>query len=204
MKVCAKLDAGRPANSDIRVSIISQLRALDVIRRRLKHGEDFAEPIKTALNSTSTNVSNINIQLRLIEELFLAEMLEEHFLDEGQAGQFDTIDWSVADQQSVLDLFEQARRLILSSGEIEASRKDRATYFIHRAEVEVRKEQGRWTTFLGAANEALETVGKNGGKIAAAIQAARTKTMRNVVEMKQIEAEAKPKQIEDKSESTKS
>ncbi|WP_306005115.1 hypothetical protein [Aquicoccus porphyridii] len=134
--------------------------------------------------------------------LLVAMQFEEHFISAEDRNLFDEAELSTDEKTEIQSLMAKARRATEIAQCFPPTQKRKVLYWISRVEDELLRDKSRFQTFVAAASELSDLVrkfGKDAKPVAEAIAEARTITERRVEGYKQIEAEDKPKQIEDQS-----
>ncbi|KHQ51093.1 hypothetical protein [Mameliella alba] len=187
-------------NAIQKTACIADVRILQTTSRRLMNSGDYSEPLENVLQCLNgSNYNSLVNLLSIVEKLFLANSLDDHFIDADDDEHFNGVDWVEEDRRSVLGNLQEARQMVSFGASFEDDHKRRVLYWITKAESEVLKPKGRFATILASVSEigdAAKKLGKDGEPLAALVQKVRTKTVRNVVEHRQLEAPSKPKQLE--------
>lgn len=176
--------------AQVRTEAIAYIRMLQNISRRLTNTEDYKEPLARALAATKSPnpISTSNI-LASVEELYLANTLDEHFIDPEDEYHFNALDWQPDDREAVLERLNEARQFTRSCESFCAQQKRKILYWLHKAETEVFKEQGKLASILSAVSQIADTasyVGEKAKPLAELVETVRTRTKKNVVEVRQI------------------
>ncbi|WPZ30780.1 hypothetical protein T8A63_07395 [Sulfitobacter sp. OXR-159] len=185
-------------NAETKTQAVIYIRALQAISRRLPQSEDYEELLEQIHRQAISNgAATVKKSLDLLQQLYLSNSLDNHFIDEEEEALFNEVKWSGDDRALVLDHLSNARRAVTDSSGFDDHHKRRVLYWLARAENEALKEKGRFATFVAATSEVLslaEEAGEKGKPLANLVQMVRTATRRNVT-VNQIEADEKPKQI---------
>ena len=177
--------------AQVRTEAIAYIRMLQNISRRLTNTEDYKEPLARALAATKSPnpISTSNI-LASVEELYLANTLDEHFIDpEDECTTSMRSIGSLMTGEAVLERLNEARQFTRSCESFCAQQKRKILYWLHKAETEVFKEQGKLASILSAVSQIADTasyVGEKAKPLAELVETVRTRTKKNVVEVRQI------------------
>lgn len=186
-------------NSQQKTSSKVKVRMLQSISKRLENHDDYTDPLERAVGAImNSKPPHLAQALEEISRLFIANSLQDHFLDEESEEQMNTMDWQRSDRDAVLVVLSKIRRIATGSIEFDDNHKRRLIHWVSKAENEVLKEKGKLATILGAVSEIGETIGDLGKKaepIADLIQKIRTTTRRNVTEQRQLDAPHEPKKL---------
>lgn len=186
-------------NPKLQVEAVASIRMLQSISRRLSNSEDYREPLERALAAVNhPNPSGTSAALAMVGQLYIANTLDNHFADPEDEHQFNTLSWQGDDRTAVLDSLEESRRFTKNCEAFDAHQKRRILYWIHKAETEVFKEEGRLTSILSAVSQIADTVSEVGEKakpLADLVKTVRTKTTKNVTEIRQIAGPEGPKKL---------
>lgn len=186
-------------NSNIKTNATANVRMLQHISKRLENPEDYHQPLIGVLEGINSAKASVT-QKRLdeIEGLFLANTLHDHFIDEEEEREFNTLAWQAGDKHTVLDALSMARKLIVHSEDFDGDHKRRLIYWVGKAENEVFKEKGKLGTVLSAASQIADIAcefGEKGKPLAKLIETVRTTTKKNVTEVRQIPKAQEPKKL---------
>ena len=198
MQSAAKFPANGNLDTTRRVHAISGFKRLEVISRRFEDHDSYKRLLaecRTLIEGSQPAMALA--KLRAIEDLFLASVFDDHFVDQDDEENFNTMAWRGDDRASVLKSLSDLRNLITGSDDFDDKHKQRLLYWVAKAENETLKEKGIFATIIAAADEIIDLAGRAGTKgapVVKLIQGVRTTTKKNVTVL-QIEAQEKPKQI---------
>lgn len=186
-------------NPQIRTKAIAYIRTLLYISTRLANSQDYREPLTRALAAINqSNASGTFKILSTVEELFIANTLDDHFLNPDDEHQFNSLDWQKDDREAVIQSLDKARQFTRLSDDFSNPQKQKILYWISKAENEVIKDQGKLASILSAVDQIMDSVRRNGEKakpLGDLVEQVRTKTVKNVVEVRQISAPDEQKKL---------
>ncbi len=133
---------------------------------------------------------------------FYISKLDDHFIDSGDVSSFEQVVLEVSEKDEIRDLMVKARECISRADELGQWRRGRINHWITKIENELLKDVSNWGTLIAGAYEVI-SLAKAGGKALApaaeAVEKMRTITHKKLEGQVQLEADEKPKQIEDQS-----
>ena len=138
-------------------------------------------------------------------KLCIAMQFDDHFIDSEEAALFDEAELTDDEKNEIRNLMATARKLTQEADYLQNWQKRNIQFLIAKIENELVRDKTRYQAFLAAAAQMsglVRTVGEDAQPLANAISEAKTITQRKVEGYKQIAAEEKPKQIEDKTDKT--
>lgn len=200
IQVLAESFPNSALNAKIKADAVATLRMLIAVKSRVSNPQDYGDLLDSIMGTLAGGSPRQSIPLLgSLESLFVANSLENHLVDAKQEDLLNTINWEENDRGDVLKALGEARKFVSYSPCFDDAHKSRVLFWISRAENEVFKPQGKWDRFRGAMSEVADMAKEFGEKaqpLADLIKTARTTTKKNITEVRQIEADAKPKQIE--------
>lgn len=190
LKAIAESFPQKNLSARMKTDALSYIRMLQIIARRLDNPEDYREPLERAVGAiNNSNPSGTLKVLENVEDLFFANTLDKHFIDEDEEYQFNTVAWEEGDRATVIDALSEARRITTSCDDFDDDQKRRVMYWISKAETEVFKTEGKLASILSAVIQIADTaeyVGEKAKPLAKLIAKVKTTTKKNVVEVRQI------------------
>jgi hypothetical protein len=176
--------SGKALSANAKTSTVTMIRMLEKISPRLTNGNDYLDPLHDAYScANSVDGSSIKKQVKAIENLFIANTFDSHFLDQKDEDNFNNLDWNEDERSSVLSALSQVRLLVQSSPKLDDTHKKRILHWVARAENETLSVHGKLVTIIGAVDQVMDCVKRSGEKIqplAKIIETIRTSTRRNV------------------------
>lgn len=198
-QAAASFPEGGALNIDLKAQSTSGARILEALHTRLPNFSDYGNLFTQLLSNISGNSpSQAKKTLASIEQVFLANSFEAHFIDQEQEELLNTLDWAAEDRQAVLGALSEARRFVSFASSLDDRQKGRANYWISKAENEVFATKGKWAQIRSAMSEVGDIANELGEKarpLAKLVEIVRTTTKKNITEVRQIAAEEPPKQI---------
>lgn len=183
----------------IRVQAVAYLRTLQGVSKRLTNPDDYQEPLQRALTTiVQANPSGVPKILSSIHELYIANTLDDHFVDPEEENEFNTLDWQENDRQAVVKCLDEARQFTRFSEQFSDPQKRKILYWLSKAENEVIKTKGILASILSATDQIMDTVNKAGVKakpLGDLIEQVRTTTVKNITEVRQISAPEEQKKL---------